>query len=99
MNNELNQLAEQSQWQTHYLKKLYESFDSRLKNPVPGEQVSPGYSLEKINKSIKDLNSTIIQSNEIVTSKLNSINKRLNLIWCILGTFYIYAIWSGFFSS
>lgn len=98
MNNDYNQLLEQAQWQTHYIKKLYEGFDSRLKNPTPGEQVIPGHTLEKINDSIKDLNSTIIQSNEVLAKRLAGIQNRINLIFGMIGAFYIHALWSGYFS-
>jgi len=49
--NEIDGIKEQLEWQTHFLKKLYEGFDSNLKQPSPGEQVIPGYNLEKINES------------------------------------------------
>lgn len=98
MDDNFNKLLEQAQWQSHYLQKLYESFDSKLNEPVPGEQVRPGFTLEKIDKSVRELNSTIIKGNELIANRISGIQTRVNLIAGVVGCFYAYAIWNGFFA-
>jgi len=95
--NEIDGIKEQLEWQTHFLKKLYEGFDSNLKQPSPGEQVIPGYNLEKINESILKLQIALDKQTVILDKRLGAIQFKVNVIAGVVGVFYAYMTLNGFF--